>query len=107
MEISGWTGLVVIFGVILLAEIAVHFAGEALLLATGAAILRVLSAGHIRAGESRDLFGRSEKVNGGALFYVENAQHFMYRNFVVMIGLAFWLMVLGAVFGYGMYVHAP
>ena len=107
MEISGWASLAVIFGIILLANVVFHFAAEGLFLATGATILRVLSAGHIRAGEARNLFGRSEKVNGGALFYVENAQHFMYRNFVVMIGLAFWLMVLGAVFGYGTYVHAP
>ena len=107
MEFSGVLGIGALIVILLGADLLFHFAGEGLVLVTGSLIVRALSAGRIRCGEFRDISKDPNKPGGSALFYSENAEWFMYRNYVSLIGLAFWLLTLGAVFGYGMYVHAP
>jgi len=106
MEFSGVTSIALLFAFIAVIGVASHFAGEGIALATGSVLLRVLSRGLIRPGERRNLFGAHPKPQSGAVFYVENAQHFMYQNYVIAVGVLFWVLLLGSIFGYGANVHA-
>ena len=105
MEFSGISGIALFFGFLVVADVVMHYAGEGIGVLTGSILLKIASRGLIKCGETRELFGPHPKPQSSRVFYVENAQHFMYRNFVVVIGILFWVIV-GGIFGYVSSAHA-
>jgi hypothetical protein len=107
MEFTGTTGLWGLFAIIIALTLVMQFAFKGLVLAVGAAVLWGLSGGRIRRGEFRHLGKAPPKPSGGAIFYYEGSHCYMYQNYVGLIGLVTVLLALTAVFGVGMWLHAP
>jgi hypothetical protein len=96
-----------IFGAVIVgAAVVLQLAFEGLVLALGSMIIVALSRGRIKVGEARNLGKAPPKIQGGGVFYYENTQCYIYRNYVVLIGLLAVLLALGAIFGIGFYANA-
>ena len=106
MEFASSTGLVgffaILFALMLVAEIVFH----GLVLQVGTFVVWVLSAGRVKRGVRRTLWKAAPKPKGGAVFYYEGSDCYMYENYVGLIGVATFLLALTVVFGVGMWVHA-
>jgi hypothetical protein len=97
-----WTFLAIAVAITLVFQ----FAFEGLVLVVGAFVLWALSGGRIKRGEACDLWKTPPKVAGGAVFYSEGEQRYMYRNFVGLIGFVAVLLGLTTIFGVGMWTEA-
>ncbi|MDH4323980.1 MAG: hypothetical protein OEW90_07545 [Betaproteobacteria bacterium] len=96
-----------IFGAIILGvTIVLQLGFEGLVLALGSMIVLALSRGRIRVGEARSFAKAPPKLHGGWVFYYENSQCYVYRNYAVLIGLVAVLLALGAIYGIGFYFNA-
>jgi hypothetical protein len=85
--------------------VVLHFACEGVILATGMALVKLLSVGTIRIGERRSLMKSAPKVHGGQVFYYEDGAYYMYQNFAQLIGFLFWLVVLLVLIRIGVVQH--
>lgn len=86
--------------------LALQFAFEGLVYGTGAALVWLFSLGNIRTGERRSFASPPPKLQGGSVFYRENATWYIYQNVAGIVGLLFWLALLLAIFGFSMFGHA-
>jgi hypothetical protein len=82
-------------------------AWEGLVLSTGALLIWGLSWGGIRVGEHRNLSKPAPKANSGRVFYFENGRWYIYRNFAILVGWAFLMLVLIALCMLGFVRYAP
>ncbi|MGE0373482.1 MAG: hypothetical protein AB7Q01_16605 [Gammaproteobacteria bacterium] len=106
MDILSSPGVWIFGAIVVGAAIVLQLAFEGLVLALGSMIILALSRGRIKVGEARNLGKGPPKVQGGAIFYYEDSQCYIYRNYVGLIGLLAVLVALGAVFGIGFYANA-
>lgn len=107
MEFIIASGFWKIIAIVVAITMLFQFAFEGLVLVVGTFGSRALSGGRIKRGEARDLWKIPPKPVGGAVFYSEGEQRYMYHNFVGLIGLVTVLLALTAIFGVGMWKHAP
>lgn len=90
-ELNGWT---LLLGAFVVLAVAMHLAGEGLILSTGFLVLRLLSLGSLKLGERQGFSRASPKVSGNFFCYYENGECYVYRNFASLIGLNVWIIGL-------------
>lgn len=106
MDISAPSGLWMFIAVIVAATAVLQLAFEGLILALGSLVVWALSAGRIKVGERRSFGKPPPKLHGGTVFYFENAQWYVYQNYVGLIGLLAVVLLLSAIFGASVWVNA-